>query len=170
MNIMIILGTAREGRQSEKVANFITGAMREAGAGAELIDVRDYKVDATDNSVTTEKAKKLEKKINETDAIIIVAPEYNFTYPGELKMMLDMLYKQYFKKPVGLVGVSGGAMGGIRMTEHLKSLCLAFGMIPMQQSLLFPKVQELFDESGEIKEKAYEKRANDFFETLKSYV
>jgi hypothetical protein len=28
--------------------------------------------------------------------IIVVSPEYNHGYPGELKMMLDTLYQQYF--------------------------------------------------------------------------
>ncbi|WP_297435476.1 NADPH-dependent FMN reductase, partial [Thermococcus sp.] len=42
MKVKIILGTAREGRKSEKVAKYL---MKKAGAlgwEAELIDVRDY--------------------------------------------------------------------------------------------------------------------------------
>lgn len=50
MYIPIILGTAREGRQSEKAARFMLQKALEAGLESEIIDVRDYRLPATDNS------------------------------------------------------------------------------------------------------------------------
>ncbi len=99
----------------------------------------------------------------------MVSPEYNHGYPGELKMMLDMLYEEYFGKPVGICGVSSGVFGGARMIEHLVATCVRFHMLPTGQVLYFPRVQELFDESGAIKKEAYHRRAKKFLTILAEY-
>ena len=52
----IILGTARKGRNSELVANFILEKCKELGIHSKIIDVRDYRLPATDNSKSSEKA------------------------------------------------------------------------------------------------------------------
>ena len=170
MYIPILLGTAREGRQSEKVANFMLGEVKKAGHTSEIIDVRDYRIPATDNTEKSSLAKKLESKIVPADALIIVSPEYNHGYPGELKMALDLLWKQYTKKPVGFCGVSSGLMGGGRAVEQLRLVSIQLRMIPILQALYFPMVQNLFDEKGEIKDESYHKRVESFLENLVSYV
>jgi len=170
MNIPVILGTSRLGRHSEKVARFMLSETEKAGHKSEIIDVRDYPLTATDNTEKSELAKKLESKITPADALIIVSPEYNSGYPGELKLMLDLLWEQYSKKPVGFCGVSSGMVGGARAVEQLRLVAIKLQMIPIFQALHFPKVQELFDEKGEIKDKAYHKNAESFLKNLVSYV
>jgi len=54
----VMLGTAREGRQSEKAAKFMLQEATNAGLESEIIDVRDYRTAATDNSQTLPQAKK----------------------------------------------------------------------------------------------------------------
>ena len=78
---------------------------------SEIIDVRDYLTEATDNTGDSPQAKELAGKITKADGLIIVSPEYNHGYPGELKMMLDMIYEEYTSKPVGFCGVSAGGSG-----------------------------------------------------------
>jgi NAD(P)H-dependent FMN reductase len=170
MYIPIILGTAREGRQSEKAANFLLEQTRNADFESEIIDVRDFRIPATNNTEEIPEAKKLEAKITKTDAIIIVSPEYNHGYPGELKMMLDMLFKQFFNKPLGICGVSSGGLGGARMVEQMRQVAIAFHMLPINGALYFSNVQDLFDDEGKIKDEAYIKRAQRFFEELKSAI
>lgn len=169
MFIPIILGTARKGRESEKAAEFMWQEVKESGAETEILDVRDFRIDATDNTQEIEEAKKLERSIKRADAIVIVSPEYNHGYPGELKMMLDMLYEQYFHKPVGICGVSAGGLGGARMVEQLKQVCLEFHMLPIRNSVYFSKVQDLFDEDGKITDSSYHKMADKFIKELKLY-
>lgn len=169
MYIPIILGTAREGRESEKVARFMLEKAIEFGIDSEIIDVRDYRLPATDNTKTSDPAKRLMERILRADGLVIVSPEYNHGYPGELKMMLDMLYEEYFGKPVGICGVSSGVFGGARMIEHLVATCVRFHMLPSGEVLYFPKVQELFDENGAIKKESYHRRANKFFAVLTGY-
>ncbi|MFH1471232.1 MAG: NADPH-dependent FMN reductase [Candidatus Micrarchaeota archaeon] len=170
MNISVILGTSRVGRQSEKVAKFMLSEIEKAGHKSEIIDIHDYPLTATDNTEKSELAKNLESKIASADALIIVSPEYNHGYPGELKMTLDLLWEQYAKKPVGFCGVSSGMMGGVRAVEQLRLVAIQLQMIPIFQALYFPKAQELFDEDGGIKDASYHKTVQSFLKNLASYV
>ena len=70
------------------------------------------------------------EKARRSDGFIIVSPEYNHGYPGELKMLLNMLFSQYAHKPVGICRVSSGAWGGTRMVEQLRQVGLAFHLGP----------------------------------------
>ena len=147
MYFPIILGTAREGRQSEKVARFMLEEVRKAGIEGDIIDARDYRIEATDNTKKSEKAKKLAETIGKADGIIIVSPEYNHGYPGELKIMLDLLYEEYYGKHVLICGVSRGSFGGTRVVEQLRLVCIGLGMLPVSNALYFSNVEE-FDENG----------------------
>ncbi|MFA4905167.1 MAG: NAD(P)H-dependent oxidoreductase [Candidatus Margulisiibacteriota bacterium] len=166
MYIPVILGTAREGRQSEKVANFVFDLVKKSGLETELVDVREYRVPATDREEEIPQAKRWMEKLLRSDGLIIVSPEYNHTYPGELKMFLDMLYTQYLKRPVGLVGVSEGPWGGTRGIQALRLTCLALGMHPILEAVYFPMVQDKFDETGKIKDVSYEKKVNGMVKSL----
>lgn len=139
---------------------------KKAGLDTELLDVRDYRLIATDNTEEIPQAKKWEEKLLKSSGLIIVSPEYNHTYPGELKMFLDMLYTQYFKRPVALVGVSEGPWGGTRGIQALRLTCLALGMHPILEAVYFPMVQDQFDEAGKIKDVSYEKKVNGMLKSL----
>jgi NAD(P)H-dependent FMN reductase len=166
MFVPVILGTSRLGRRSENVAKFMLGEAKRFGFESELIDTRDYPLTATDNTQDSALAKKLAEKISMADAMVIVSPEYNHGYPGELKIMLDLLYQQYAGKPVGFCGVSAGPLGGARAVEQLRQVAIEFQLIPIRGAMYFPSVQNLFDEKGKIKDAAFEGRAKKFFEEL----
>ena len=169
MYIPIILGTARKGRQSEKVANFMLKELFKTNLESEILDVRDYRIEATDSTGESPEAKKLAEKIKKADALIIVSPEYNHGYPGELKIMLDMLYREYAQKPVGFCGVSIGGLGGARMVEQLRQVVIELHMIPVREALYFSTVQNLFEENGDIKDESYHNRIRTFLNELMSY-
>lgn len=165
--IPIILATGREGRQSEKAAKFVLSFVgSQPEIETELIDVRDYCLVTTDNTEESEIAKKFAEKIDRADGLIIVSPEYNHGYPGELKMMLDMLYNQYARKPVGICGVSAGGLGGVRMVEQLRLVTIELHMVPIREAVYFSEVQNLFDENGSIKDPTYNDRLQKFLGEL----
>jgi NAD(P)H-dependent FMN reductase len=168
--IPIILGTAREERRSEKAANFVFQEFqKQKGVETEIIDVRDYRIVATDDSVEQEPAKRFAEKVIRADGFIIVAPEYNHGYSGELKMMLDMLYKEYNRKPVAICGVAGGGMGGVRMVEQLRLVAIEFQMVPISKAVYFSNAGKLFNEQGKITDDSYSERLQKMFEELLWY-
>jgi NAD(P)H-dependent FMN reductase len=168
--IPIILGTAREGRESEKVAKFmLQEAIKFGLKNTEIIDVRDFRIKATDNTLRLPEAQKLSQKIKKADGLIIVTPEYNHGYPGELKMMLDMLYEDYAQKPVGFCGVSASLLGGARAVEQLRLVCIELHMVPIREAVYFPTIQKLFDENGAIKDESFHGRVGKFLDELVWY-
>jgi NAD(P)H-dependent FMN reductase len=140
--------------------------VKSKGMESEIIDVRDYRMEATDNTKKSKEAKRLAEKIGRADGIIMVSPEYNHGYPGELKMMLDLLYEEYKGKPALICGVSRGIFGGARMVEQLRLICVGLGMIPISSALYFGNVEE-FDEHGA--NEHYKRSAERALEELMSY-
>jgi NAD(P)H-dependent FMN reductase len=157
-NIMFILGTSREGRLSEHVARFVFSCAKERDDFTPLfVDVRDY-VQTSTEGLEEEKLIVLRKMITEAAGFVIISPEYNHGYPGELKMFLDNAYKEYEGKPFAICGVSDGPVGGARMAENLKPVLSAFQAIIINAAVYFAFVKELFDEAGNIKEPEMWKR------------
>src|SRR3989344_5946374 len=169
--IPILLGTGRKGRQSEKVAHFVLEEVKRFGQfETELIDVRSFGLSATDDTKTTEKSKKFSETMTRADGLIVVSPEYNHGMPGELKMTLDQLYKEYKRKPIGICGVSEGHMGGVRMVEQLRLVSIELQMVPIETAVYFSNVENIFDEKGKfLKEESYRKRLKSFFDELVWY-
>ena len=46
--------------------------------------------------------------VGRADGLILVVPEYNHSFPGLLKHVLDTNLKEYIHKAVGVCGVSAG--------------------------------------------------------------
>jgi NAD(P)H-dependent FMN reductase len=169
MFIPVILGTARKGRQSEKAASFMLEQAEDFGLETELIDVRDFRLEATSRKREKRQVKEFSALIEKADGLIIVSPEYNHGYPGELKMMLDMIYEEYHKKPAGICGVSVSFTGGVRMVEQLRQVLIELHMVPIRESVYFSNITELFDKEGKMKDDSYKGMVKVFLEQLTWY-
>lgn len=168
--IIFLLGTAREGRKSEKVMAFVLDVARKrSDIEPEFVDIREYPQSATEG-LPKELKEKWDHLVKEAHGIVIVSPEYNHGYPGELKMFLDNAYDAYEGKPVALCGVSSGPIGGARMVEQLKLVLSAFQMMIINAAVYFANVNELFDASGTIVNGDYwEKRVNGVLDQILRY-
>ncbi|MDD5074175.1 MAG: NAD(P)H-dependent oxidoreductase [Candidatus Shapirobacteria bacterium] len=169
--IPLLLGTAREGRESEKVARFVYEIVQERpDIETEFIDVRDYRLTATIPSwVDTEEALRWRDTMRRADGLIIVSPEYNHGYPGELKLVLDQAYPEYNRKPLGICAVSSGMVGGARMTQVLRIAAIELQMVPVRNSVFFRQVKDLFDESGAIQDPSYNEHVTTMLDELVWY-
>jgi len=166
--IPILLGTSRQGRQSEKVANLLFSYLQKNDEiETQLFDPRNMHLPQDDeNGGIKEKNKEWLDAIVRADGLIIVAPEYNHGYPGSLKRVLDLLLPEYIHKAVGLVGVSAGGWGGVRVIENLVPVVRELGLAVTFTDLNFPKVQDAFDEKGKPKDERIYKRMDGFLEEL----
>jgi len=167
--IPVILGTARKDRESEKVSNFVLEQVRDFGFETELVDVVNHTFGKTippwEGNEDTKPWRELAEK---SDGFIIVSPEYNHGYPGELKLFLDSAYDEYVKKPVMICSVSSGGFGGARMVDHLKQVLVELQMVPLRNAVFFSKVGELFDDGG-IKDKSFEENTSKMLKELEWY-
>lgn len=165
--IPVILGTPRQGRQSENVAKFIVEQIATRDdVETELIDIRKIAI-ATNDAGESIKDPQFSNTIERADGLIIVVPEYNHGYPGLLKHLLDTCLKEYIHKAVGLCGVSAGPFGGTRVIENLLPVMRELGLMTIFYDLNFGNVQHLFDESGNLIDKqTYIRRLDKFMNEL----
>ena len=77
-------------------------------------------------------------------------PEYNGSYPGILKLMIDNtdVKKTWWHKKVLLAGVSTGRAGNLRGMEHLTGSLLHMKMLVHPNRLPISVVDKLMDGSG----------------------
>ena len=164
--IPVILGTARQGRQTENVARFVLEqAKKRADVETELIDVRELPM-KFDDAGEQMKDPKFSAAVERCDGLIIVTPEYNHGYPGLLKHALDMNLKEYIHKAVGICGVSAGPIGGARVIENLLPVMRELGLVTIFWDVNFGNVQTIFDEQGNLLDRNYVQRVDKFLNEL----
>jgi len=151
LTLVVIEGSARDHRESIKAARYVENLARQLD-NVEVIfaDPTEFAF-PNDGNNTEGKDPHYTEIVTNADAFFIVTPEYNHSYPGTLKRMLDSEYKAYFRKPVALAGVSNGNWGGARVVESLLPVMRSLGLFPLQYTTYFPYVQDIFDENGQIK-------------------
>lgn len=164
--IPVILGTARQGRESERAARFVFDQTKKrAGVETEFIDVRSLPM-KLDDAGEQMKDLKFSATIDRCDGLIIVTPEYNHSFPGLLKHALDMCLKEYIHKAVGICGVSAGPMGGSRVIESLLPVMRELGLVTIFEDVNFGKIGGLFDERGNLLDENFVRRVDSFLNEL----
>jgi azobenzene reductase len=150
MKITILLGSARKGRQSHKVANYLNNELVKRGFNTDLIDLAEDPLPvledkAGQNPHEIEQIRKISKRLSVADALIFVTPEYHGSFSGVLKNALDYFWSEFQKKPIGVATVSTGKMGGINASTQLQHVILSLGAYPLPLKLLVPEVHTTFD-------------------------
>ena len=165
--IPVILGTVRKGRASEAVAKFVFEQVKKhEGVESDLIDIRELNFPTNDAGEQIKDAK-FSAACERADGLVIVTPEYNRGYPGMLKHVLDSNLKEYIHKAVGVCGVSAGGFGGTRAIQSLLPVLREIGLVTIFWDGNFSGAQQLFDEAGNMKDRAvHEKRMDKFLGEL----
>src|SRR4051812_17560231 len=108
----IISGTNRFGSHTEKVAGQYQKVFQEKGIEAKLFSLKDLNV--------LERNPEFIKAENEflipAQKFIFILPEYNGSYPGVVKSMIDIsdIRRSWWDKKALLTGVSTGRAGNLR--------------------------------------------------------
>lgn len=99
---------------------------------------------------------KLRDTLKASDGVIFVTPEYNRAIPGVLKNAIDIASRPYGKSslngiPVGLIGNSPGAQGGVCAVKNLQNIMPGIaGPILQQPEMYLGGVGDAFDDKGEL--------------------
>lgn len=173
MTIAIISASVRTGRRSHRMALFFRNYITENNLGvAELLDLNEYKFPIFEERLSSMKNPPPEvlqfaEKIISADGVIIVTPEYNGGYPASLKNAIDVLYKEWKRKPVALATASNGQFGGAQVTTSLVFSLWKIGVYLVPAIFPGPKVQDSYTDAGNPVDKdSTEKRAKIFIEEL----
>ena len=164
--IPVILGTTRKGRMSAHAAQFVASQLRKReGVTTELIDITKLNL-PVDDAGEAIKDPRFSTAMERADAIVIVTPEYNHSFPGLLKHVLDSCLKEYIHKAAGVVGVSAGVFGGARVIEHFQPVLRELGLVSIFWDVNFGSVDKVFDQQGQLLDQAYIRRTEKFLSEL----
>ncbi|MEO5501163.1 MAG: NAD(P)H-dependent oxidoreductase [Ginsengibacter sp.] len=145
---LIISGTNRDGSHTEKVAQEYQRLLNERNIEAKLFSLMSF-----DPLIRDAAFIKIEKEILQpADKIIFITPEYNGSYPGVLKSLIDnsdIRNTWYFKKAL-LTGVSSGRAGNLRGMDHLSDVLHYLKMNVHFNKLPISSVNKIMDEIGKL--------------------
>jgi len=163
----VILGTSRQGRASEHAARFVFDeASKRADMTTELIDIRNLRL-SIDDAGEAIKDSQFSATVDRADGLILVVPEYNHSFPGLLKHVLDSNLKEYVHKAAGVCGVSAGPFGGARMIQSLLPVLRELGLVTIFWDVYFGSAGKLFDPAnGNITDPAFSGRVKKFVDEL----
>ena len=161
--VVAICGSIRPGSYTRRALEVALQGAREIGAETRLIDLRDYHLNFCDGN-DDERAPhadvfRLRREVGEASGIILGTPEYHGSFSGVLKNALDLMgFSEFEGKMLGLVGVSGGALGAADALNSLRSVgrALHAWVIPEQAGVA--SAYRVFDDAGVIKDAGMEQR------------
>ena len=163
ITVVGICGSLRPGSYTRLAIQLALQAAEESGAQTHLIDLNDYQLGLCDGRIeASADVLKLRQVVRQAQGIILGTPEYHGSFSGILKNALDHLEgKELNGKIIGLVGISGGALGGIEALNGLRTIgrSLHAWMIPEQAAI--PEAWKVFDASGKMKNPNLERRVKE---------
>lgn len=147
-NLVIIIGSVREGRFGPVVASWVAEQANTHGsfdvAVADLAEVdiplslpAESPLYAGDSYPRPPGMAALTAQLDAADAFILVTPEYNHSYPASLKAAIDWHFTQWAAKPVAFVSY-GGAAGGRHAVLHLENVLTELHAVTIRHGLAFP--------------------------------
>lgn len=153
-NIALIIGSTRQNRKGEIIAQQIASLATESGQNLSIIDLKQENLPFMDAGmppsmapVDTPEAKAWAEKIAGFDGFVFLTAEYNRGVPAPLKNAVDYLVKEWEGKPAAIVSygfVDGGASAAKHLTDSLQWL-----KMNVVASVALPFSRETFTETGE---------------------
>ena len=153
-HIAIISSSVRTERNSHRVALFFENYLKGGKlCTTEILDLKELNFPIFNSPFKFQKEPTKEtvdfaKKIETCDGIIIVTPEYNGGYPASLKNVIDLLYDEWYHKPVSISTVSTGLFGGSQAITSLQFILWKMHALTTTEMFPVPKVTEAFNELG----------------------
>jgi chromate reductase len=96
------------------------------------------------------------EKLQKSNGVLFVTPEYNRAIPGVLKNAIDVGSRPYGKssfngKPTGIISNSPGPLGGVSAAKTLQNILPGIsGPIMQQPEIYLNGVGDAFDDKGEL--------------------
>ena len=166
LNIPVILGTARKGRATAHVAALFGQLLnRRVGVLSRVLDIATVPMPVDDAGEAIKDAA-FAKAMTDADGLIIVSPEYNHSFPGLLKHVLDSCLSEYIHKAVGIVGVSAGPFAGTRVIQSLLPVMREIGLVNIFWDVNIGSVAKVFAEDGRLLDDAVVRRSDRFIKEL----
>src|SRR5436305_7654421 len=175
-SIVTIVGSLRKGSFTLKIAN----ALAKLAPASLKLDVTtlhgisffNQDLEAAPPADWLEFREKLQK----SNGVLFVTPEYNRSIPGVLKNAIDVGSRPYGKssflgKPIGIVSNSPGPLGGVSAAKHLQNILPGIcGPILGQPEIYLVGVGDAFDAEGNLTREPMQKVMQQYIDAFAGWV
>jgi chromate reductase len=116
------------------------------------------------------------EKIQKSEGVLFVTPEYNRAIPGVLKNAIDVGSRPYGKssfleKPIGIISNSPGPLGGVNAAKSLQNILPGIsGVIMGQPEIYLNAVGDAFDDKGELIKESLKPVLKQYIEAFAAFV
>ena len=155
-NIVVIAGSLRKDSFSLKIANALA-KLAPASLKLEVITPAGISFFNQDlEGAPPADWLAFREKLQKSDGVLFVTPEYNRSIPGVLKNAIDVASRPYGKssflgKPVGIISNSPGPLGGVSAAKHLQNILPGIsGSLLQQPEIYLNAVGDAFDANGDL--------------------
>lgn len=132
LNTLVLIGSAREQRMADRVLKWLLPQLATYPEfSISMADARDFDGGYAERRAAT---RLLEADAAAADAVIVLTPEYNHSFPAPLKLMLDSLSEPWRRKPVAFISY-GGISGGLRAIEQLRLVVAELDMADIRETV-----------------------------------
>lgn len=147
--ITVISGTNRKDSMTLRVAALYTKTIRKYyDGGVHLLSLEGINV-----WERSDKLKEIEERLfKPSDKFAIVMPEYNGSFPGILKTMIDNtdIKNCWWYKKAMMTGVADGRAGNLRGMEHMTGILNYLKMTVLPNKIPLSRINEEIDLEGNL--------------------
>jgi chromate reductase, NAD(P)H dehydrogenase (quinone) len=115
-------------------------------------------------------------KLQKSQGVLFVTPEYNRSIPGVLKNAIDVGSRPYGKssfleKPIGIISNSPGPLGGVSAAKHLQNIMPGIGGAIMGRPEAYLNgVSDAFDDKGNLTKDALRTVLQQYVDAFAAFV
>lgn len=148
--ITVISGTNRHDSMTLRVAHLYLDLFRKADpeGGVRLLNLEHHAVWQRDEAF-----KKMEAGyLLPAQKLVFIMPEYNGSFPGILKLMLDNsdIRKAYWHKKAALTGLADGRAGNLRGLDHMTNILNYLKMLVLPNKIPISRINEIVHPDGHL--------------------
>lgn len=144
--ITVIAGTNRADSMTLRTANIYFNVLAERAPDVHLLSLENKQVWERGAAM-----KALEQHyLIPAEKFIFIMPEYNASFPGILKLMMDNsdVKNCWWYKKAALVGISDGRAGNLRGVEHMTAILNYLKVNVLHNKMLLSRVNEEITKHG----------------------
>ena len=175
-NIVVIVGSLRKESFTLKVANALA-KLAPATLKLDVVTLHDISFFNQDlEAAPPADWLAFRDKLQKSNGVLIVTPEYNRSIPGALKNAIDVGSRPYGKssflgKPIGLVGNSPGALGAASAVKHLQNIMPGIaGPIMGAPEIYLNGVGDAFDDKSQLTKEPVQKVLQQYIDAFAVFV
>jgi len=175
-NVVVIVGSLRKESFTLKIANALA-KLAPNTLKPEVVTLHDISFFNQDlEAAPPADWLAFRDKLQKSNGVVFVTPEYNRAIPGVLKNAIDVGSRPYGKssflgKPVGIVSNSPGPLGGVNAAKSLQNILPGIcGPIMGQPETYLNAVGDAFDDKGQLTKESLQKVLQQFIDAFAAFV